>query len=193
MKKLRIALASDNPKKKLELCNLLQPEFDILSLDELKITELPEESGSTFIENALIKAFYVYEETGLATIGDDSGLLVDALEGQPGVRSKRWLEGSDKDRNIGLIERLKHVSDANRTARFETSIAFVTNQKTLIGVGQLNGFIQRKPLGENGFGYDPIFVPQNEIRTLAQMSFEEKNQISHRRRAVLALLTVLKL
>jgi XTP/dITP diphosphohydrolase len=153
------------------------------------------ENGSTFAANALLKARSVCAETGLPAIADDSGLSVDALNGMPGIFSARW-SGSHGDdlANLNLLlGQLTDVPDARRGAAFHCAAAVVLPDGTeRLVEGTIDGTLIREPRGTNGFGYDPIFVPLGESRTTAEMSAEEKDAISHRGRAMRALVPVLR-
>jgi XTP/dITP diphosphohydrolase len=153
------------------------------------------ETGSTFAANALLKARSVCAETGLPAIADDSGLGVDALNGMPGIFSARW-SGSHGDdlANLNLLlGQIADVPDARRGAAFHCAAAVVLPDGTeRVVEGSIDGHLIREPRGSNGFGYDPIFVPVGESRTTGEMSAEEKDAISHRGRAMRALVPVLQ-
>lgn len=142
-----------------------------------------EETGSTFEENALLKARAACADTGLPSLGEDSGLAVDALEGEPGIRSARWVPGTDADRVEALLRRMSHIPDGQRTARYVSCIALVSplGQEHIVR-GELEGAIGHEPRGTNGFGYDPIFVLPIGTTT-AEIPLVEKNRISHRANA----------
>lgn len=186
----KILFATTNEGKVKEI-NKILGEFPIkvLSLKDLKSSSIAaldiEETGSTFIENATIKAKGYAEATGLLTLCDDSGLAVDALHGNPGVYSKRY-GPTDDARNQKLLRELSGVEEFKRSARFICAIAIYdpNTKNTNIVEGESKGFITRKPIGENGFGYDPIFYSTELNKTFAQASILEKNQVSHRGRAM---------
>ncbi len=185
----RVLLATHNKGKLSEFSKLLLG-IELISLDAVGITELPPEKGSTFAQNARIKAWSAASHCGMLTIADDSGLEVDALDGAPGVYSARYGgEGlNDNDRNEKLLNEISEVPDDLRTARFVCAIAVVYQTKTtaldsLVFRGVCEGSIARQPIGENGFGYDPIFS-LSDGRTMAQLEIEEKNRISHRAKAL---------
>lgn len=145
------------------------------------------ESGQTFEENALIKAQTTVDQLGLPVMADDSGLVVDALDGAPGVHSARYAgDHDDAANNAKLLRNLASVPDEQRTAHFHTTIvALKPDGAKLVTHGRVNGRILRQPRGKNGFGYDPLFVPDEyQDRSMAELTAEQKNQISHRGRAL---------
>jgi XTP/dITP diphosphohydrolase len=159
-------------------------KFEIVSLRECGIVEDIPENEPTLEGNALAKARYIYERTGFNCFADDTGLEVDSLGGEPGVRSDRYAtDGHDDEANkCLLLERLQGVE--NRTAQFRTAVALILGGKEYLFEGIVRGEIALEQHGEGGFGYDPLFFPEGSDRTFAQMSSEEKNAISHRGRAV---------
>ncbi|RWZ59852.1 XTP/dITP diphosphatase [Halobacillus fulvus] len=162
----------------------------VKSLLDIEDIEDIEETGTTFSENATIKAETISEKFQIAVIADDSGLEVDALNGEPGVYSARYagLEKNDTKNLEKVLEKLEGVPDHERTARFVCAIAVARpGETTFVKKGYCEGHIARKPQGENGFGYDPIFVPKGETRTLAEHGAAEKNAISHRHHAIVQL------
>jgi XTP/dITP diphosphohydrolase len=183
-----IVIASGNRGKIEEFRGLLPPGVSISSATDLGI-ELPEETGSTFRENALLKARAVAAATGRLTIADDSGLEVDALGGDPGVHSARYAirfgrQSGDSENIALLLRELSGVPSEHRTARFRSVVAIVRPdgvEHTVEGV--VEGKIIDRPRGTDGFGYDPLFVPNGDHRTMAELSLSEKNRISHRGRA----------
>ena len=185
----RIVIASNNAGKLREIRVILQPlGFTVVSQREAGISIEVEENGETFAENAALKARAVYEALHCPVIADDSGLLVDALDGAPGVHSHRFAgEGAtDADRNAKLLELLDGVPAEKRTARFECVLCYVDAAgETHFFSGTCEGRIGTTPAGENGFGYDPLFCVGD--RTMAQMTEEEKNQVSHRANALAKL------
>ncbi len=188
----RIVIATHNEGKVGEFRNLLRVAgLTLVSASEAHVREFPEETGTTFAENALIKARAIARETRLPALADDSGIAVDALDGAPGVYSARFGGGegwTDFDRNRHLLERLRDVTPEARGARFVAALALVTPEGIVrTAEGVLEGRVALRPHGQGGFGYDPLFVPEGEERTLAQMTAAEKGAISHRARA-LALL-----
>jgi len=184
----RLLLATGNPGKAAEIRRLL-PGVEVQTLAEDPAFELPEEHGETFAENARLKASAAAAHFGLPTLADDSGLEVDALGGAPGVRSARWVEGSDADRNAALLERLQGVED--RSARFVCVMSFCGHGSPVEIHGSCEGRIARAPRGEGGFGYDPIFVLPDG-RHMAELRPDEKNALSHRGQALRALLPILE-
>lgn len=185
----RIVIASNNAGKLREIRDILQPlGFTVVSQQEAGISIEVEENGETFAENAALKARAVYEALHCPVIADDSGLLVDALDGAPGVHSHRFAgEGAtDADRNAKLLELLDGVPAEKRTARFKCVLCYVDAAgETHFFSGTCEGRIGTTPAGENGFGYDPLFCVGD--RTMAQMTEEEKNQVSHRANALAKL------
>lgn len=166
----------------------------ILTPIDLGFSELqaPEESGDTFAENAQIKALYFAHRAEMTTLAEDSGLLVAALDGFPGVLSARWHSGSDADRNLALLKKMESFTD--RSAQFQTAIC-VHNPKTqssFFFYGILNGTLADSPKGTEGFGYDPIFIPTGYSRTLAELGTKQKNAISHRRSALNACVNTMQ-
>ena len=181
---MRFILASNNPKKLRELTAILAGH-ETVSLSQAGLDIDPDETGMTFEENALIKARAVCAASGQAAIADDSGLVVDALDGAPGVRSARYCEGTDADRTAFLLRNLREVPGEQRTARFVSAVAAVFPGGREITVrGQCHGIILREPRGENGFGYDPVFFVPEENGTFAEITQETKNRISHRGKAL---------
>ena len=188
---MKFVLATFNRDKARELEALLAiPGVEILSLSEFPLVASPEETGATLLENAVLKAEAARRATGLAAIADDTGLEVLALGGAPGVHAARFAgpRASYADNVRVLLERLHGVPPARRPACFRTVCAAVLADGTrVVGEGVLEGRIVESPRGANGFGYDPVFEPSGSDRTLAEMTSEEKNAISHRARAVRAL------
>ena len=182
--------ATGNPDKLREIVAILGDEIELLPRPEG--LEEPEENAATLEGNARIKAVCVAEASGLPAIADDTGLEVDALEGEPGVRSARFAgENATYAQNVALLlERLEGTPATARTARFKTiAIALWPDGREVIAEGTAEGRIATTPRGNNGFGYDPIFIPSdNPDRTLAEMTNKEKNAISARGRAFRQLL-----
>ena len=182
--------ATGNPDKLREIVAILGDEIELLPRPE-GLAE-PEENAATLEGNARIKAVCVAEASGLPAIADDTGLEVDALEGEPGVRSARFAgENATYEDNVGLLlERLQGVAATARTARFRTiALARWPDGRQVIAEGVVEGSIAITPRGNNGFGYDPVFIPSdNPDRTLAEMTNKEKNAISARGRAFRQLL-----
>ncbi len=182
-------MATNNEKKLKEAREILEPlGVTVLSQKDAGADVNPNESGTTFAENAMIKAEAVYRAVNIPVFADDSGLCVDALDGRPGVYSARYApKGSECDK---LLEEMKDVPDTERSAHFECFIAYKDDSGSFTVSGRLDGKIGYEKRGENGFGYDPVFVVND--RTLAEMTSEEKNLISHRGRALQAFFEILK-
>lgn len=189
----RLLLGTKNQGKLVEFRELLR---GVRGVEFLTIAERPfadvEETGETFLENALLKARAICGETGLAVLAEDAGLDVAALGGAPGVRSARFSgEPVDYARNNALLlERLRGVAD--RQARFVAVTALVLpSGDFFVTSGALHGRIAQKAAGQGGFGYDPVFIPEGMVRTLAEIPLAEKNEISHRRRSIARMTTLL--
>ena len=188
-----LLLATRNGHKLEELRRILQPRVQVrvLGLDDVPAFPEVPESGATFADNALIKAREATERTGLIAVADDSGLAVDALNGMPGVLSARWA-GSKHDDTANLellLEQLADTPDDRLGAAFHCAAALVTPDGTeLVRHGLMPGRLVRQRRGSNGFGYDPIFVPDGYQQTSAELDSAEKDRISHRGRALQALL-----
>ncbi|WP_251443238.1 XTP/dITP diphosphatase [Veillonella intestinalis] len=194
---MKIVVATHNKGKIREFKAALEPlGIEAVSLADIVTVPEPEETGTTFLENARIKAQYYMKATNLPCLADDSGLAVDALAGAPGVYSARYAGEAcdDEANNAKLIEELQAVPFEKRTARYvcELVLAYPDGQE-ITATGYCEGLIQDTPLGDGGFGYDPYFyVPQFQ-KTMAQISMEEKNAISHRGLALKELLHRLKI
>jgi XTP/dITP diphosphohydrolase len=191
----RVVLATRNAGKVAELRRILAPfDIDLVGLDAFPDVGDVEETGATFVDNALLKARAVAGATGLPAIADDSGLAVDALEGAPGVRSARYagVHGDDAANLDKVLADVADVGDESRGARFVcAAVAVVPGIGERVVEADVTGSLLREPRGSNGFGYDPIFVPDGETRTTAEMSAEEKDAISHRGKAFRALVPLL--
>jgi XTP/dITP diphosphohydrolase len=191
---MKILIATRNPGKMAELSAMLDLDVDWLSLADFGDAPEVIEDGQTFEENARKKALTYAKATGLWTIADDSGLVIDALDGAPGVKSARFSGEPLRDESRTLIdhrncakvlELLKDVSAEKRTARFVCSLCLASTEKVLIETqGRLEGLIAQNPIGSNGFGYDPVFFEPNLGKTIAQLTPDEKNAISHRSNAI---------
>jgi len=188
----RILVASSNPGKVAEIRTMLGSDVRWVGLADFpKIAEI-EEDGATFAENARKKAFGYAKATGLWTIADDSGLVIDALGGKPGIESARFSKAKDKNRKVvdckniaKVLELLKCVPKEKRVARFVCCLCLANPEGVLIETeGTLEGFITEEEIGKNGLGYDPIFFVPGFKRTVAQLTTEEKNAISHRGNAL---------
>jgi XTP/dITP diphosphohydrolase len=189
---MKICFATNNLKKLEEVKAALEPEFQIVSLSEIGCNEELPETGETLEENAFQKARFVYEKYGVDCFADDTGLEVKALNGAPGVYSGRFAgEPRSDQRNMELLlEKMTGVED--RSARFKTVIALIYQGKEYSFSGIAKGEIMKEKSGTQGFGYDPIFKPENGSRTFAELSLKEKNFISHRGKAVQQLVQFLK-
>jgi len=221
-----ILVASRNRAKAAEISAILHAEgldVEVISLADFPDVALPEETGQTFAQNAITKARHAAEATGLPAVADDSGLEVDALGGEPGVLSARYVgpEAADEDRYRKVLDLLRDVPDARRTARFRCAAAYArrvpqastcpdprvpqalacpdprvrqapTCPDLLLTEGVIEGHIAREPAGSGGFGYDPIFIADGETRTMAQLTPAEKHAISHRGRAFRALAKIIR-
>ena len=187
---MKIIFASQNPNKIAEIRAKL-PEYTIDGLDPAVFTDELLETGTTLSENALQKVQQVFEKTGENCFADDTGLEVDALEGEPGVYSARYAgEQKNSDDNMDLL--LKNLEKkTNRKARFKTVIALIWNNKEYTFEGMCEGHIAEHKSGNQGFGYDPIFVPEGYSKTFSEMTMDEKSAISHRGRAVEKLVAFL--
>jgi XTP/dITP diphosphohydrolase len=177
---MELVFASSNQNKVTEIQKVVGSKIKLLSLNDINCTEEIEETGKTFQENALIKARYVFEKYKLNCFADDSGLEVEALNNEPGVYSARYA-GEPKNDNNNTQKLLRELtSKPNRNACFKTVIALVIDGKEQFFEGKITGKIALQPIGDGGFGYDPVFIPDGYDRTFAQMTLEEKNTISHR-------------
>ncbi|MCI7735829.1 MAG: RdgB/HAM1 family non-canonical purine NTP pyrophosphatase [Clostridiales bacterium] len=188
----KLIVASNNPNKLKEFAAILGGRYEIVSMRDAGIDADIEENGTTFEENALIKAQYVMGVSGCAAIADDSGLEVDALDGAPGVYSARYCgrHGDDEANNDLLLENLRNVP-APRTGRYVAAIALVRpGREPVIRRGVCEGEILFERRGTGGFGYDPLFLCETG-ETFAQISMEKKNAISHRKRGIAAVLAAL--
>ncbi len=180
---MKIVLATHNKDKCKEMMGALSSlDVELLTLDQFPQIQKIIEDGETLEENALIKAREVFKKTGYAAISDDTGLEVDALDGEPGVYSARFSgENATYTDNVNkLIHVMKDVEDENRSAQFRTCMAFVDGNTELIANGVVKGQITASPKGDGGFGYDPVFYIEKFDKTFAEMTLEEKNKISHR-------------
>lgn len=188
---MKVVFATNNAHKLSEVKAVLGDGYELVTLKEVGITEDIPETGDTLDENASLKARYVYERTGLDCFADDTGLEVEALGGAPGVRSARYAtDGHDfAANNRKLLKELDGVT--NREARFRTVISLIASGEEIQVEGVVNGVIALSESGSEGFGYDPLFIPEGKSVTFAEMSADEKNSISHRGRAVAELVKVL--
>ena len=189
---MKVVLASHNPHKLVEIREILQPlGIDVVLESELGVAVEVEETGTTFAENAYLKAKAVMEATGLPALADDSGIAVKALGGAPGIYSARYGGDPTLDdwgRLQLLLQNTAQVPDGQRQAKFVAAIALVYPDGRQIAVqGEVHGEMLRQPPGEGGFGYDPIFYYPPAGKSFAQLTAEEKNQVSHRARALRSL------
>ncbi len=192
---MRIVLATNNKHKIRELETLLSGSgLDLGTLADLPNAPTLREDGASFRENALQKARTVYEATDQPSLADDSGLEVFYLNGRPGVYSARYAGAgaTDETNNEKLLGEMRGVPPRRRRAQFHAVIAFVDGSREIVTDGICPGKLGEGPRGTNGFGYDPIFIPEGFERTYAELSAEEKNKISHRSRAVAQMREVLQ-
>lgn len=177
---MQLIFATHNKNKVKEVNSLMPATINLLSLDDVNFTGEIEETEDTIEGNALLKARTVYERTGMNCFADDSGLLVDALNGAPGVYSARYAgeQKNDADNIEKLLKELSH--ETRRKAHFKTVMAVVINNEQHLFEGIITGTIIHEKRGTKGFGYDPVFMPDGYTKTFAEMSLEEKSAISHR-------------
>lgn len=196
MNKRKLVVSTGNPHKIDEIKDILKGlSIEVVSKKDVGLGYLDVvEDGETLEENSLKKAEALAEKVDYMVLADDSGLFVDILNGEPGVYSSRYAgeEGNDKKNNIKLLENLKDIALSERDAKFKTVIALITENKEKIVVsGECKGKIGFEPQGENGFGYDPLFIPEGYHKTFAELGEEVKNKISHRAKALENLKEVL--
>lgn len=191
---MRIVFATNNKNKLKEIREILGDKFEVESLSQLGCFEDIPETGSTLTENAWQKADYVNEHYGpLNVFADDTGLEVEALGGEPGVHSARYAEGTDHDSEANMRKLLAKLDGStNRRARFRTVIALILNGERHTFEGEVKGRIDTEKHGTEGFGYDPLFIPDGYDESFAQLGENVKNQISHRARAVRKLAEFLR-
>lgn len=201
---MKIVFATNNQHKLQEIRDILGSEFEIVSLKDIGCDVDIPETGNTLEENAMQKAQYVYDHYNLSCFADDTGLEVEALNGEPGVHSARYAEGTDHDSEANMAKLLRNLKGKdNRKARFRTVIALIQKQdvcpcgctsikKVNIFEGIVDGSIATEKHGTAGFGYDPIFVPEGYDKSFAELGESIKNGISHRARAVAKLAEYLK-
>jgi len=197
---MQLIFATNNAHKLDEIRQILGSEFQILSLNDIEChTDIPE-TGDTLNENALQKAQYVFQHYGVSCFADDTGLEVEALNGAPGVHSARYAEGTDHNSEANMAKLLRELGENNnRKAQFRTVIALLIKDEkapngcnTFLFEGKVEGHIARQKQGNEGFGYDPLFVPEGYEQSFAQLGMDIKNKISHRSRAVAKLSEYLK-
>lgn len=187
-----IVFATNNPHKLQEVRQIVGDSYIIRSLSDIGCHDDIPETADTLNGNALIKARWVKERYGFDCFADDTGLMVDALDGAPSVHTARYAgEECSSEKNIDKL--LRELADkSNRKAHFSTIIALIIDEDEIILEGRVNGSIATEKFGHDGFGYDPIFIPEGYDITFAQMSAEEKNAISHRARAIAKLINHLE-
>ncbi len=190
----KLLLATRNKGKVEEFRRILEDiaagQIELIGLDQFPNLHDVDETGSTFEENALLKAREMCEASGLPAIADDSGLCIDYLNGDPGIYSARWAgsHGDDKANTAKVLASLEHVPDEKRSAHFTCVAALaLPDGRTHVEEGKFEGWILREPIGDQGFGYDPIFRPNGYSISSAQMSAEEKDAISHRGKSLRAI------
>jgi len=188
----KLVFATNNAHKLEEVRAILEPEITIISLNDLDCHDDIPEIADTLEGNALLKATYIHNKFGLDCFADDTGLEINELNGDPGVYSARYAgENNNAYNNMSKVLSLLGNS-RNRKACFRTVIALIIDQQTLFFEGKIDGTIALKPLGESGFGYDPIFIPEGYSLSFAQISSETKNAISHRALAINKLIEFLQ-
>jgi len=195
----KIVLATANTHKVIEfqrILNELIPDLELVAASQFPGVPEVEETGSSFAENALIKARAINEFTNLPALADDSGLVVEALNGAPGIFSARYagINADDKTNVVKLLNEIKELDQSLLSAKFECAIALVDKSEDLELVvdGQMPGQVIKEVRGENGFGYDPIFVPQGSTKTSSELTDSEKDKISHRGIALRKMSQILK-
>ena len=188
---MKIVFATNNPNKLKEIQSLIPKEIEIISLNEIGCNEDIPETGDTLEANAFQKAHYIKDNFNYDCFADDTGLEIDELNGDPGVYSARYA-GPERNANANMNKVLNELKGKkNRKAQFRTAIALILKGEEHLFEGKVEGYISKDKQGNEGFGYDPIFIPENDIRSFAQMSMQEKGAISHRGRAVNKLVTYL--
>ncbi len=195
MDKKKLIISSNNSHKIREIKEILGYHFEVLPKSSISNAPEVEETGHSFLENARLKAMSLSHCTPEWVLADDSGIEVDALKGDPGIYSARFAgpNATDEDNNQKLLELLEHTSHEKRTARYQCAMVIAHQGHELAhGIGSCEGIILSEYRGQGGFGYDPLFWDESLQKTFAQLTPEEKNQISHRRRALNNLLGKLK-
>ena len=189
---MRLVFATNNQHKIKEVAHLLPTDLQLISLKDIECDDDLPETGVKLEDNARQKARYVHDKFGVDCFADDTGLEIEALNGRPGVYSARYAGPAciAEDNVLKVLTELQGVQ--NRKARFRTVIALYLSDKEYIFEGSIEGRITEAPAGSHGFGYDPVFVPEGEQRTFAEMSLEEKNRFSHRSNAIRKLSDFLK-
>lgn len=197
MKIDKLLIATHNIGKFKEICQAFESQdIKLFSLKDLKIITDCEETGDTFEANAILKAKFYYELSGLPTLGDDSGLMVEALQGEPGVHSRTWpgYRGGDSELLDMLLTKMANVPEGSRTAKFITVAAIFDGQEMIIGHGEVSGQIMQKPMCEieDHLPYACVFKPDRFDKVFSQLSKEDKNKISHRGQAIKQIISQLK-
>lgn len=189
---MKLIFATHNSNKAFEIQKLLPEHFQILTLNDIDFQEEIPENEPTIEANSAFKAQFIFNKFNLNCFADDTGLEIEALNGKPGVHSARYAgEERNSDANINLVlEELKGVE--NRNARFKTVITLIIHGEQYQFEGIVDGTIIKEKRGSNGFGYDPIFIPEDESKTFAEMNLNEKNKFSHRARAFEKMIAFLK-
>ena len=188
---MKLVFATNNPGKLAEVQKMLPDSIELLSLKDIECFDDIEETATTLDGNAKIKANYITEKFGFNCFADDTGLEVEALNGAPGVYSARYA-GKERDAEANMALVLKKMEgQTNRQARFRTVIALVLDKKEYTFEGVINGVVSTHKKGNNGFGYDPIFIPDGYSQSFGQIDIKEKNGISHRAKAVKQLIEFL--
>lgn len=189
---MKILFATSNQNKANEIRKVFPKNFELLTLADIEITEDIPETSNTIEGNAKQKANYITSNYQLNCFADDTGLEIESLNGEPGIRSARYAgkERSDEANMKLVLDKLQ--SSENRSARFKTVIALNIDNEQFLFEGIVNGVIRYEKTGQNGFGYDPIFEPENCGKTFAEMSMEEKNEYSHRARAIKKMIDFLR-
>jgi len=187
----QLVFATNNAHKTEEVKNLLTGQYEVLNLAAIGCTTDIPETADSFAGNASLKSHYVNDNYQLDCFADDSGLEVEALNNEPGIFSARYAGGRGDQANLQLVLQ-KLEGQPNRKARFRTVISLLSNGKEYFFEGVVNGTIREIPTGTEGFGYDPVFEPEGYTQTFAEMSMEQKNQISHRAIAMRKLIAFLK-
>lgn len=177
---MELIFATHNKNKVIEVKSLINKNINLLNLSDINFTDEIEETAATLEGNALLKAKTIFNKTNLNCFADDSGLLVEALNGEPGVYSARYAgeQKNDEDNIIKILSKLQGI--ANRKSQFKTVLALIINGNEHLFEGIMHGTITYEKMGLNGFGYDPIFMPQGYSKTFAELTLEEKSKISHR-------------
>ena len=188
----KLVFATNNANKLAEVRSILEPQYTIISLKDLNCNDEIPETANTLQGNAILKATYIHDKFGLSCFADDTGLEVEGLDGQPGVYSARY--AGEENNSVNNMSKVLSLlgNKKNRKACFRTVIALILDNNTLFFEGKIEGNITLSPKGDSGFGYDPIFIPEGYLLSFAQLSAEEKNQISHRRMAINKLINYLQ-